>query len=106
MSIKLLGDFAALLQSPIKWYNEQKSSLDLGLLDGYVDLSHALAPSEAVVGRDVIWLPYFQKHLKMYLNVNGERVANVHTFSSTLPMQLNKEMARELLQNSLRHLFK
>ena len=40
---KLLGGFSALLQSPIKWYNEKKSSLDLGLLDGYVDLGHALA---------------------------------------------------------------
>ena len=26
MSRKLLGDFAALLQSPVKWYNEKKSS--------------------------------------------------------------------------------
>ena len=43
MSRKLLGDSAALLQSPIKWYNEKKSSLDLGLLDGYVDSGHALA---------------------------------------------------------------
>ena len=33
----------ALLQSHIKWYNEKKSSLDLDLLAGYVDLSHALA---------------------------------------------------------------
>ena len=33
MSRKLLGDSAALLQSPIKWYNEKKSSLDLDLLD-------------------------------------------------------------------------
>ena len=37
---KLLGGFAALLQSPIKWYNEKKSCLDL--LDGYIDLGHAL----------------------------------------------------------------
>ena len=29
ISRKLLGGFAALLQSPIKWYNEKKSSLDL-----------------------------------------------------------------------------
>ena len=43
ISRKLLGGFAALLQSPIKWYNEKKSSLDLDLLAGYVDLSHALA---------------------------------------------------------------
>ena len=43
ISRKLLGGFAALLQSPIKWYNEKKSSLDLDLLDGYVDLGHALA---------------------------------------------------------------
>ena len=43
ISRKLLGVFAALLQSPIKWYNEKKSSLDLDLLDGYVDLGHALA---------------------------------------------------------------
>ena len=43
MSRKLLGDFAELLQSPIKWYNEKKSGLDLDLLDGYVDLGHALA---------------------------------------------------------------
>ena len=43
MSRKLLGDSAGLLQSPIKWYNEKKSSLDLGLLDGYVNLGHALA---------------------------------------------------------------
>ena len=43
MSRKLLGDSAALLQSPIKWYNEKESSLDLDFLDSYVDLGHALA---------------------------------------------------------------
>ena len=43
ISRKLLGDFAALLQRPIKWYNEKESSLDLDFLDSYVDLGHALA---------------------------------------------------------------
>ena len=43
ISRKLLRGFAALLQSPIKWYNEKKFSPNLGLLDGYVDLGHALA---------------------------------------------------------------